>query len=182
MAKHSMKCHPDTPTKIAGEFTVDVERQQDGRIWIRYHIEAPVDDLALGAPGKAERRDGLWKTTCLEMFVKEGGSEAYLEFNFAPSSAWAAYSFTGYREGMVELPMACPPKLDNDASEGHFALEAVYELSPELSDKELLLAVTAVIEERDGNKSYWSLAHPHGAPDFHHPDCFTLRLPAPALT
>jgi hypothetical protein len=36
----------------------------------------------------------------------------------------------------------------------------------------------AVIEEIDGTKSYWALAHPPGKPDFHHPDCFALTLPA----
>lgn len=182
MAKHSMKCHPKTPAKIVDEFSVDVDRQQDGRIRICYHIKAPVDALDLGKPGEAERQDGLWKTTCFEAFVREAGSDGYLEFNFAPSSAWAAYRFTGYRKGMAVLPMALAPELDNDASEGHFALEAVFETAAELSGKALLLAVTAVIEERDGTKSYWSLVHPAGAPDFHHPDCFTLRLPAPAQT
>jgi hypothetical protein len=38
--------------------------------------------------------------------------------------------------------------------------------------------VAAVIEEADGAKSYWALAHPPGKPDFHHRDCFQLELPA----
>jgi hypothetical protein len=42
-----------------------------------------------------------------------------------------------------------------------------------------VLAISAVIEETNGTKSYWALAHPPGAPDFHHPDCFTLQLEAP---
>jgi hypothetical protein len=41
-----------------------------------------------------------------------------------------------------------------------------------------LAAITAVIEEADGTKSYWALAHPAEKPDFHHPDGFTLQLPA----
>lgn len=40
-------------------------------------------------------------------------------------------------------------------------------------------AISAVIEEADGTKSYWALRHPPGKPDFHHPDCFALELPAP---
>jgi hypothetical protein len=35
-----------------------------------------------------------------------------------------------------------------------------------------------VIEETNGRKSYWALAHPPGKPDFHHSDCFALGLPA----
>lgn len=175
-----MKCHPDTPPKTIDAFTVEVERQVHGRIWIRYHVDAPVDELELGLPSATKRRDGLWKTTCFEAFVKESGNSGYLEFNFAPSSEWAAYSFSGYREAMAELPMPIAPELGNDASQSHFALEAVFELPQIFADKDLLLAITAVIEEMDGTKSYWSLAHPTGAPDFHHPDCFTLRLPARA--
>ncbi|RDV06789.1 hypothetical protein DXH95_05145 [Sphingorhabdus pulchriflava] len=175
-----MKCHPDTPTKAVDEFTVEVELQEHGRIWIRYHVVAPVDELTLGLPSAAERTDGLWKTTCFEAFVMQAGNPGYLEFNFAPSSEWAAYSFSGYREAMEELPMPIAPELGNDVSQINFALEATFELPHAFADKDLLLAITAVIEELDGTKSYWSLAHPSGAPDFHHPDCFTLRLPARA--
>ena len=39
------------------------------------------------------------------------------------------------------------------------------------------LNLTAVIEEEGGHKSYWALAHPPGAPDFHNPSCFLGRLP-----
>ncbi len=175
-----MISHPDTQAKTVKAFSIEIERQDAGRIWIRYQVEAPVDDLELGQPHESERRDELWKTTCFEAFVKASGRDGYLEFNFASSSAWAAYRFTGYREGMTELPVASVPKLGNDASESHFALEAIFELPPELCDEELQIALTAVIEEADGTKSYWSLAHPSGTPDFHHPDCFTLHLPARA--
>ena len=35
----------------------------------------------------------------------------------------------------------------------------------------------AVLEEKDGTKSYWALAHAADKPDFHHPDCFVAKLP-----
>jgi hypothetical protein len=41
------------------------------------------------------------------------------------------------------------------------------------------IGLTAVVEEVDGTKSYWALAHAPGPPDFHNADCFTARLPAP---
>lgn len=40
------------------------------------------------------------------------------------------------------------------------------------------IGLSAVIEETDGTKSYWALAHPDGPPDFHDPACFVLELPA----
>ena len=42
------------------------------------------------------------------------------------------------------------------------------------------LGVSAVIEETNGRKSYWALAHPPGKADFHHDDGFVLQLPAVA--
>ena len=38
------------------------------------------------------------------------------------------------------------------------------------------LFLAAVLEEADGAKSWWALAHPSGTPDFHAPDCFAARL------
>jgi len=42
------------------------------------------------------------------------------------------------------------------------------------------LALSAVIEEAKGNKSYWALVHPPGKPDFHHRDSFAYEL-SPAV-
>jgi hypothetical protein len=39
------------------------------------------------------------------------------------------------------------------------------------------LGLSAVLEDTAGMRSYWALAHPPGAPDFHNPDCFALELP-----
>jgi hypothetical protein len=40
----------------------------------------------------------------------------------------------------------------------------------------LHLGLSAVLEEANGRKSYWALAHPPGKADFHHADCFTLEF------
>jgi hypothetical protein len=45
------------------------------------------------------------------------------------------------------------------------------------------LGLSAVLEEQDGTKSYWALAHPPGGkPDFHHPDCFVRGCLASRMT
>ena len=38
------------------------------------------------------------------------------------------------------------------------------------------LGLSAVIEETNGDTSYWALAHPAGKADFHHADCFAYEL------
>ncbi|HEY0337828.1 MAG TPA: hypothetical protein VGC70_10865, partial [Burkholderiales bacterium] len=52
----------------------------------------------------------------------------------------------------------------------------VHDLSPEHAVHALTLAVSAVIEARDGSLSYWALKHPPGKPDFHCSDAFVLGL------
>lgn len=121
--------------------------------------------------------DGLWHATCFEAFLaKPDGS--YLELNFATSGAWATYRFEGYRDGMspaIDLPS---PRSFLEQGAERIALTVLYELTGEFASP-LRLALAAVIEETDGTKSYWALAHPPGKPDFHHPTCFAATLPAP---
>jgi hypothetical protein len=180
LAKHMLICHPDAPARSVEAFEVDVERQEGGAIWVRYHVDAPINSLELGNPTESARADGLWKTTCFEVFVRQPNQPGYCEYNFAPSSQWAAYRLDSYRNGMAELPLDLAPDLGNDASETHFALEAIVALPAEFDDTDVEVAITAVIEETDGTISYWAINHPPGKPDFHHPDCFALTLPAPA--
>jgi hypothetical protein len=66
------------------------------------------------------------------------------------------------------------PEIRTRPSENIFELEA--SLAQPLSGPSQL-ALSAVIEELSGRKSYWALAHPPGKADFHHPDSFAHRLP-----
>ncbi len=105
---------------------------------------------------------------------------AYLEYNFAPSGQWAAYAFMDYRLGGTDLPVDQAPKIILDPIGSHFALETEIVLPTKWHDIPIEFNLTAVIEETDGAKSYWALAHPSGKPDFHHKDCFALKLEAPS--
>lgn len=124
----------------------------------------------------SERADGLWSSTCFEMFWRTVGTERYLEFNFSPSTQWAAYDFSGYRAPMGDLQIWYP----DIAVEHGDVLQLVAHLELDgFSVGPATLALSAVIEETDGTKSYWALQHPPGPPDFHHPDCFAIKLPPP---
>jgi hypothetical protein len=45
------------------------------------------------------------------------------------------------------------------------------------ADTNWQLGLSAVLEEKDGTKSYWALAHPGEKPDFHDAGCFAAHLP-----
>ncbi len=175
----SMICHPDTPSSAALAIDVTIARQPDGQLWMRYYVEIPIESLALPEPADPDRTDGLWQTTCFEAFVRFPHDRAYLECNFSPSSRWAAYLFDDYRSGQTDFVLRASPQIGLDASESHFALEATFTLPAPWQTDPIDLALSAVIEETGGTKSYWALRHPPGPPDFHHPDCFALALPAP---
>ncbi|MET0586994.1 MAG: DOMON-like domain-containing protein [Novosphingobium sp.] len=174
METHRLICHPDTPARTVRGIDVELVRKP-GALWLRYYIDGVLDALALPPPATAVRKDGLWQTTCLEAFVRDSAGEGYREFNFSTSGEWAAYSFTSYRDGMEQLPLKFGPEISLDVSDSHLALEATIPVEP----GDYRFALSAVIEETDGTKSYWALVHPSGKPDFHHPDCFALHLIAP---
>ena len=182
--KHRLVAHPDHPPMTVRSVDVDLRPAQNGGLFLSYAVE-PAGSLRLSDYGP-ERRDGLWNSTCFELFLKaaDGG---YREFNFAPLMAWNAYRFTGWRQGMAALELADAPHLvDLRVDDRRGSFPARYELDVVLTGEALAEAsrqasLTAVIEEADGTKSYWALAHPPGAPNFHNPACFTLELPpAPA--
>lgn len=136
----------------------------------------------------AGRSDRLWAHTCFEAFVAMPGSPRYLELNFSPSGRWAAYCFDSYRQGMAPA-LDLAPRIAVRRSESGLELHAEVQLGgscawldpgPEPSDRSRLrLALSTVVEDREGRLSYWALRHPPGRPDFHHPESFSLVLELP---
>ena len=127
-------------------------------------------DALMGEAAAPERANDLWKHSCFELFVKPADGAGYFEFNFAPSTQWAAYSLDGYRTGMTDLPLAAPAieRLED-------GVRVKVDLSG-LPAGDWHVGLSAVIEEADGTISYWALAHPEGKADFHDPVCFSLAV------
>jgi hypothetical protein len=179
LANLSMKCHPATPADTVTAVTVAHEIQPEGRLWLRYFVDCNLENLVLSSPAVPQRTDGLWNTTCFELFLRQPGSSNYFEFNFSASSEWAAYRFDNYREGIADWDTQ-RPEIGDDASETHFALEATITLPPR-GNGVWEASLSAVIHEPGDIKSYWALNHPKGPPDFHHRDCFALKLAPPVV-
>jgi hypothetical protein len=147
-----------------------------------FRVGAPPGSLVLPARAPAPtRRDGLWQSTCLELFVGIPGAPGYLEVNLAPSGDWNVYRFTGYREGMTPLDPATlraweAPEAPRGPGEA-LAIELSLSLpEPWAGAPALELAVCAVLEGTGGKKTYWALTHRGERPDFHRRDAFVLHL------
>lgn len=169
--------HPGSPARSVRSVVVELTEIAESEVRLAFYV-SPAGSLKLPVPVPSRRADELWRNTCFEMFLKVEGEEGYCEFNLSPSSEWAAYSFTGYRVGMHDLTLTVDPHIECERRGDAFVLEADVDLSA-IPDSRLLTGLSAVIEETDGTKSYWALAHPPGKPDFHHEACFVAELPAP---
>ena len=141
---------------------------------LRYRAEGALAGLLIPQPASQSRTDGLWQHTCFEAFLRVGGDDGYSEYNLAPSTEWAAYAFTSYRN---EMRIIADASLSIDVTRSDAVLELVAEIHDLPPDAPWQLALSAVMEETSGRRSYWALAHPKGKPDFHHSDCFALELP-----
>ena len=176
----ALKLHPDSHCAAVSTIDVDVAQPRAGTLLLSYVVGGRIDDLRLPPMTAPVRADELWRHTCFEAFLRGGPGDAYCEFNFAPSTQWAAYRFDSYRAGMRVAEGIGTPMIDVQSAPDRYGLKAALELAHWPHRASWRLGLAAVIEETNGDKSYWALAHPPGRPDFHHADCFVGQLSYPA--
>jgi hypothetical protein len=174
-----LKLHPDSLCSAAARVEVEVDRSRRSSVILRYFVTGKISDLSMPPMAARGRADELWQHTCFEAFVRSVAEPGYYEFNFSPSAQWAAYRFSSYRSGMRVATEISAPRIEVESGPEQYVLQASLELE-RLSmlphDAGWRLGLAALIEETNGRKSYWALAHPPGRPDFHHPDCFVYEL------
>jgi hypothetical protein len=177
-----LTAHRDTSCEAVAGLTVEARLAAPAVLVCDYALHADTSRVRVPQAHAGERRDGLWRHTCFEAFVSVPGVAGYYEFNFSPDGDWAAYHFADYRHGMAPALLVRAPTVHAQLRPARLQLFATVDLAglAELAAARLLrLALAAVIEDAAGALSYWSLQHPPGKPDFHHPDGFTLELQSP---
>lgn len=164
--------HPPFTVWASAERSAAFGKTATLNLW--FGVSSPINRFVVPplSPAPA-RRDNLWQSTCFECFLKGDGEEAYQEWNFSPSGDWAAYDFEAEREGMELACVASPPYLRVEDNLTWWGLGATLSIP---ADAHGNIALSAVIEERGGQRHFFALHHPSDRPDFHHPDCFTARL------
>ena len=116
-------------------------------------------------------------------FIAAAPDAEYYELNFSPSGQWAAYQFSGYRSGMrvageiTTIPIEVRPSADGCALQASLDPDQLTGLTRKRAWR---VGLSAVIEDTNGEMSYWALAHPSGKPDFHHADSFACEF-SPAV-
>jgi hypothetical protein len=171
--------HPASPCDAVRQLTASIEISPPmHELIISYRIEGGIDRLRLPESGTALRTDGLWQHSCFEAFLRADASDSYHEFNFAPSGDWETYCFASRREGRESPAMPAPQIVLRRAAD-FCELNVAVPLAtlPDLAQARVLqIGLAAVIEDSDGELSYWALAHRGAKADFHDPATFTLRM------
>ena len=172
----SLFAHPDTPpANPSFEVWASVDHAASfggvGTLNIWFGIRAPAERFVI-EEDEARRADDLWQTTCFEAFLRADSQNGYREWNFAPSGQWAAYDFTAYRDGRSDAAVKEPYiRMEDNLTWWTLGATIGIETGPNWQ-----LGLSAILEEKDGTRSYWALAHAEGEPDFHDPGCFAARL------
>ena len=130
------------------------------------------------SPTSNHRRQGLWKTTCFEWFIKPVGSEFYWEANFSADGDWNIFKLDGYRRNLIEEAHISSVRtiVKNADIEWHLKTQVDFSALKLPKGSRFHAHLSAVIETVDEKKHYWSLKHSQKQPDFHHPDHFILEI------
>src|SRR4051812_33376888 len=177
-----LRPHPDFRCGATIRVDVAVVRPRADRLVLSYIVTGNMSEIRMPPARPPARTDELWRHTCFEAFVRPSPGPAYYEFNFSPSTEWAAYRFDSYRNGMRAAEIGAP-QIKVQSSPHSTTLQVALELDllPDLSrEASWRVGLSALIEDTSGGMSYWALAHPPGKPDFHHADSFALEF-APAV-
>lgn len=174
-----LKLHPDSRSSAVRHIEVETARPRSDRLVLSYIVTGTMSDILIPPAAAATRSDDLWQHTCFEAFVRAPSDAEYYEFNFAPSTQWAAYRFGGYRSGKLVLHEIDAPQIVVQSGPQSCTLRASLDLGrlPALARApSWRFGLSALIEDPSGRKSYWALTHPPGKPDFHHADGFVHEL------
>jgi hypothetical protein len=174
-----LRRHPDSRCVAATRIDVDVAQPSTGSLVLSFVVHGNIGELCLPSMTAPARGGELWRHTCFEAFVGTAAGAAYYELNFAPSTQWAAYRFSGYRSGKHVAREISAPRIEVQSAAERYTLLASLKLdglSGLPQDLGWRLGLAAVTEDTRGRMSHWALAHPSGKADFHHFDCFAHEL------
>lgn len=171
-----LHCHPATRCAAISDLRVTVQRVSATQLQLRYRVSGELTQLRIPSANKPERCDELWRHTCAELFVAVPDQVPYVEFNLSPSTCWAAYAFSSYRQ---DMQAACvEPPVITARQYGHvLEIDARVQLPETFADVATLQAsLTMVIEDQAGQYSYWAAHHAAAKPDFHCRDSFVIAI------
>ncbi|PJK15385.1 hypothetical protein CO613_01440 [Lysobacteraceae bacterium NML07-0707] len=168
--------HPTTPCPAVRALAVDWAWVDADTLRLDYRLDAELAALRIPPPAAVPAAvDGLWRHTCFEAFIGVPDAPGYHEFNASPSGDFAAYVFVAQRQRQMSATLPAPQVSCHAVDEG-LQLRLDIPLLALPAGRVWQLGLSAVIETVSGECSYFALAHPSPAPDFHARAGWTARL------
>ncbi len=166
---------------VALPFRISADIQDHkGLLLLSFRLEGDLDSILFPSPvAKPQTEDGLWQSTCCEVFLRWAGQSAYEEWNFSPSGNWAHYGFQSYRERTESWqPKTLSVPVHTKLTRQLFELEVGVERPMSRGDVSGLVeySLTAVVQEKNEERHYWALTHAGQKPDFHDARSFIGKL------
>jgi hypothetical protein len=155
--------------------TGNIERRENWLI-IAYKLTGS-SNINLPQTAAPTRQLDLWEHTCCEFFLGLKDSTQYWEFNLSPAGHWNVFRFLDYRQNLIEetsfdsLPFSVSQQNDTLQLDLAVNLEQIISFQQNLE-----INITAVIEDREKQLSYWALTHSRQKPDFHNRDSFVINI------
>lgn len=151
---------------------------QQGLLDLSYRLHGDLTHVvfppAVTAPS---RQFALWEATCLEFFIGAVADVGYWEFNVSPNGNWQVFHLDEYRQGLREEAAINHLPFTVQQNSNELILELSIDLTSLVSPDTLLaIAVTTVIQAKDGDYSYWALQHSGADADFHNRTDFVITV------
>ena len=173
----SLICFP--AAKVPGIAITGSVSLQKNIVHLHYLLTGSIENIFLPpACAYPSRKDDLWKSTCFEFFLAIKDHPQYWEFNMSPSGDWNVYHMDEYRRiGFREEPSIQRLPFEFQKNARGLTLDAQVDLNPILPLNQFLqFGINAVVQTLDRTETYWALAHPAPAADFHLRESFILEL------
>ncbi len=167
----------DRQTAPAIDIKGFIHRQGD-RLTIQYQLVGDLSQILIPPPQKLPTRQyDLWEHTCCEFFLRLKNTTKYWEFNLSPARHWNVFKFENYRQNIAEETIIKSLPFEIFQTSQLLEINLNLDLSPIINpEQDLDMAIATVVEDREGELSYWALTHPETKADFHHQNSFILNL------
>lgn len=181
MSRHTFLLHQFRPRPDAVRPCLAVSgtiTRHGNEMSLQYLVSGDIHYLEIPhAKEMGSRCHGLWQASCFECFIGMKDSAKYWEVNIATNGDWNVYSFSGYRQGMMEEAAFNSLPCTLYQTKDEIWLDLRVDLSLLVREEHMLeIGISTVLKHCNGETSYWALCHQEEKPDFHNRSGFLLTM------
>ena len=160
------------------EFTIECSARRDSRsLEVEFNVSGNLSDIAIDY----DLNKYMWEQTCFEVFLSTPTDSKYWELNISSKGNWNIFKFTNYheRDDINTDSFRTSVSIAENGSNSlriSLCLPLLQLFTEDELCRDLLLNLSAVIESKTGELSYWSHHHTSSHPDFHNRSSFSITV------